>query len=645
MLEKHTHIIALALLLINTNVNATIIDKVYVCNKLNNECVTVDSDGQLGVVQEGVIDSNNITVVPLLADAVFTGTSTDVLNVSTIKISLNTDVASATNGLSIQFSKDGTNWDWMDNYTVLGPNFNEEISVSPSAQYFRIVYTNGTSDQTYFRMSTFLSQKAVKNSSHRIKDDLTEQDDVEAVKSVLSYQKTTDGTVKNVSIQNPLPVDGDSVYSKDIWESESAIGDFSGSITDLFDNLQTVITNSTSDNPKTLLIVFNRTVISNVIGFGCEGGGNFSNVKVEIINSGTVYTTVYDDSADNTKYTTLTAQLPATAGFNGLRITFHTSDTICLSNIVIPKTRGVVARLQAVKPDGTVIDLNATAGGNQKFSLEEYDNTFLTNPLPVQLRDASGNQAAYISNKLRTSSMPYTYDIAEGNIANHDPLLKFGTRSATAANTASTIWEGPTALYAYMSTAQQLKVVSTSANDTSAGTGIRTLKVIGLDSNYDEIEESVTMNGTTQVTTTNSYLRVFRAYGETSGSLYTNAGTISVLDNAGTTTQAIINPGDGQTLMTMWTVPNGKTAYIVRGGVSTESNKGAEISLFVRKLDGGILYPWLIKYRGYIFSGAVGIPVVIPFEIPEKTDIEMRVLTPSAAGTTSTGATFELWYE
>ena len=28
-----------------------------------------------------------------------------------------------------------------------------------------------------------------------------------------------------------------------------------------------------------------------------------------------------------------------------------------------------------------------------------------------------------------------------------------------------------------------------------------------------------------------------------------------------------------------------------------------------------------------------------------KTDIEVRVLTPTAAGATSAGATFELWYE
>ena len=191
-----------------------------------------------------------------------------------------------------------------------------------------------------------------------------------------------------VSAQNPLPTNGDSVYSKDIWVEESDIGDFSGAITDLFDDLHTPISNTTTDNPKTLVLHFKRTVIANVVGFGCYGGGNFSNIKIELVNSGPVYTTVYDGSSDSAKRTNQTIPLPVTAGFNAIRITFHTSDTICLSNIVLPKTSGVVARLQATKPDNTVTDINATTGGNLKVSFEEYESeVFEADPLPVRLID------------------------------------------------------------------------------------------------------------------------------------------------------------------------------------------------------------------------------------------------------------------
>lgn len=97
--------------------------------------------------------------------------------------------------------------------------------------------------------------------------------------------------------------------------------------------------------------------------------------------------------------------------------------------------------------------------------------------------------------------------------------------------------------------------------------------------------------------------------------------------------------------MTIWTVPAGKVAYLTMATVSTNSNKGMRVSIFTRLNDGGTIYPWQIKYRAYIFSGNEVFPFSIPFKIPAKTDIEVRVTTPSGAGDTSCGATFELWYE
>lgn len=151
------------------------------------------------------------------------------------------------------------------------------------------------------------------------------------------------------------------------------------------------------------------------------------------------------------------------------------------------------------------------------------------------------------------------------------------------------------------------------------------------------------MNGLTQVTTTSSFIRVFRIYGVTSGTALTNVGNITVTNNAGTNTLAYIPAGDGQTLMTMWTVPTGYQLHISKLTFSTNSNKGARVALFSKEIDSGT-YPWRIRYRAYMFSGAVSFDLTVPIIIPEKTDIEMRVLTPAASGDTSAGATFEGWY-
>lgn len=246
---------------------------------------------------------------------------------------------------------------------------------------------------------------------------------------------------------------------------------------------------------------------------------------------------------------------------------------------------------------------------------------------------------------LRVNSFPYTYAIAEGQLDNHSALLKFGTRTSLLAGTPSVIWEGTNPLYTYLSSAEQLKVTSTSGEEVAAGTGVRTLTIHGLDDNFAEISETITMTGAVAATTSLSYRRVFRAYGATCGTAETNVGTITITNNAGTIELLKINIGDGQTLMALWTVPAGKKAFMVSGSVSTSSNKGAVVSFFVRVNDGGTLYPWLIKYRAYIFSGNENFEFKIPFPLAPKTDIEIRMTTPGSAGTTSAGGTFELWYE
>ena len=256
-----------------------------------------------------------------------------------------------------------------------------------------------------------------------------------------------------------------------------------------------------------------------------------------------------------------------------------------------------------------------------------------------------GNVVLDNENNLRVNSLPYTYAISKDIIVGHDPMLKFGTRSLTASNTDSLVWEGSSPVYPYLTIAEQLKISSTSAQDGVGGTGALTLIIQGLDSNWNEISETITMTGLTVVTTVNSYLRVFRAYSGISGTSLTNVGVITINDNADVVEMLKINIGDGQTLMTMWTVPIGKVAYLLQGTLSTNGNKGVRVSLMTKLNDGGILYPWLIKYRAYIFEGNEVFPFNIPFKIPEKTDVEVRVLTPASAGTTSVGSTFELWYE
>lgn len=100
------------------------------------------------------IDSSlNSSTALLNSSAVFTGTWENVSSYAAITFSIFSDQASASNGLSVQWSGDGVNTDVTDGSNV-SANAGRAFSLTPRARYFRIVYTNGGTNQTIFRLYT-----------------------------------------------------------------------------------------------------------------------------------------------------------------------------------------------------------------------------------------------------------------------------------------------------------------------------------------------------------------------------------------------------------------------------------------------------------------------------------------------------------
>ncbi len=83
----------------------------------------------------------------------------------------------------------------------------------------------------------------------------------------------------------------------------------------------------------------------------------------------------------------------------------------------------------------------------------------------VQLIDETGTPygVQHIDNKPRVSAMPYLFDIAEGNIANHTLIDKFG-RNTAIGGSLEEIWESAI-LYPYLSTSEVLQVSSNDVDD------------------------------------------------------------------------------------------------------------------------------------------------------------------------------------
>lgn len=240
---------------------------------------------------------------------------------------------------------------------------------------------------------------------------------------------------------------------------------------------------------------------------------------------------------------------------------------------------------------------------------------------------------------------PFELQVSRGQIPWHKTLFKYGSNSDID-SALETIWSAG-GLYSYPSAAIQMKVSSSSTDDAALGTGARTIMVYGLDANYNEINEAVTLNGQTEVLTTKSFLRVFRAFVATAGSGGTAAGTIYV--GTGTVTAGVpatiyaeIPLGANQTLMAVWTVPAGYTAYFSHGTLSAASNNATHTllgQLCFRPL-GGVMRT---AVEVTINNGFIPFNFEYPLALPEKTDIEARAAAISGSNYYTT-ATFDIVY-
>lgn len=102
----------------------------------------------------------NSTDVALAADAVYTGTWTDVTDADSIVVAVSTD---ANGSYSVQFSPDGTNVDSTLTRYYRTNRINAPKRFTITRRYARVVFTNGSDAQTFMRLQTTIGDKASLN--------------------------------------------------------------------------------------------------------------------------------------------------------------------------------------------------------------------------------------------------------------------------------------------------------------------------------------------------------------------------------------------------------------------------------------------------------------------------------------------------
>lgn len=179
-------------------------------------------------------------------------------------------------------------------------------------------------------------------------------------------------------------------------------------------------------------------------------------------------------------------------------------------------------------------------------------------------------------------------------------------------------------LIALRSVAAVLEVVSDSAADDGApaGTGAQTIRVLGLDASYNEVQEDFVMNGTTAVSGTVEFLRINSVYVLTAGTGLTNAGNLTVRDAGAGTTRSYVGAGRSVSEVGVYTVPAGHTLVSHNWLVASRDAAGAssaDVEFWATK-DGVRKISW-----ESVISGTLAVNFQVPHVWYEKTDVEVVV--------------------
>lgn len=184
-------------------------------------------------------------------------------------------------------------------------------------------------------------------------------------------------------------------------------------------------------------------------------------------------------------------------------------------------------------------------------------------------------------------------EISRGNLTGHSTVVIRGHNpSQTSASGFVDIAEFGD--LTHLTSAETMDIVSASTDDDGSpvGIGLRTLLVLGVDNTGADISEVITLNGTTDVTTVNSYLRVNTLVGLTVGSAGWNVGDITCIASSAATIQSQMGATEGISQSSHYTVPLGKTLHVTK------------LEFNAAKLSGGQLP--VVEFKVYVRSGGDG---------------------------------------
>lgn len=210
---------------------------------------------------------------------------------------------------------------------------------------------------------------------------------------------------------------------------------------------------------------------------------------------------------------------------------------------------------------------------------------------------------------------------SRGDVSGFVAVNKFGRAPDGVQTTATDIWSRSDSaatqrIWVAPTTARVHAIVSSSASDAAGGTGATAVKIYGLTSwTAAEVNETVTLTGTTPVNTVNSYVIIHRMVvvsQATTTNVGVNAGIITATAATDATITAVILASRGQTEMAVYGIPSTQTLFIncYYGNLHDITAAGAKATMFLMVNDNPSVQKlgFLTKHSiGCVTTGTTGI--------------------------------------
>lgn len=209
-------------------------------------------------------------------------------------------------------------------------------------------------------------------------------------------------------------------------------------------------------------------------------------------------------------------------------------------------------------------------------------------------------------------------NVSRGTVKGTSHVHKFGAVPSLGNGVTSTVWDEGT-LYPW-SAFDTANTATVTADAATADNG-KIVTVQGLDDNYEFVEEDIAVSNV-GVTGSVEFKRINRAF-VSSGTDNTDDINISVNGD----TVALILADQGQTLMSVYTVPANSKLYMTTLSASADGSA----SLFVyKKFPGEDAFR--IAHTGELFGGLYEYNFKFPLEIAATTDIDIRASSKVGSG-------------